>query len=1049
MFSNFFIERPIFSCVISLIILLAGAVTYTKLPVAQFPDIVPPVVNVSASYSGADPQTIAETVAIPIEQQVNGVDNMIYMSSTCSSDGSYSLNVYFEVGTDPDMATVLVQNRVSLAEPSVPEEVRRLGINTKKQSTNMLGLYCLRSKDDSKSDLYLGNYMAIFLKDQLARVHGVGSASLMDAKDYSMRIWLDPTVLAERNISVQEVSSIIAEQNVQVASGSIGAQPVPKGQMITLTILTQGRLANVEQFEELVVRTDSEGRVLKLKDIAKIELGKYTYNKYSTYNGKPASTLAVYQTPGANAIDVRNRVEKKIEELRPMLEENGLEIVCGYDSTVFITESIAEVKETLYIAIILVIGVVYIFLQDWRAALIPTLTIPVSLVGCFFLMLLFGFSLNTLTMFGLVLVIGIVVDDAIVVVENTQRILNENPSIDPKEAAKMSMVQVSGPIVGTTCVLCAVFIPTTFISGMVGQLYTQFALTIVSSVFISALNALTFSPALCALFLRPEKERKNFFFRLFNYCFNKFAWMYEGVLGKFVRVPLLMLVLWFGLVAALYWGMSVMPTGFIPNEDQGVLFIDVRLPDGSSMERTLAVRDKIQKIVDKTPGKSMSIMLAGYSMLDSSSAENVMLGVVRLEEWKDRGKEENAFVLQQKLMGELNAAIPEARILVFSPPPISGIGTSGGLECQLLDMRGSGNVALYNAAQNLQEAGLESGDFYNLTSTFQPTVPQIYLDIDREKAKKMGLSLSEIFASLQTYLGTNYVNDFNRFERIFHVVLQADGSFRKNFQQILSLPLMNQDGVKLPLKSVAAFRHIVAPQYISRFNMSQSTMITITLASGQSTGTGIKKIEELSKDLPEGFGVDWSGMSFQEKQVGSTVIVVFVLAMIFGFLSLAALYESWSAPVIIMMAVPLGVSGAVLAVACRAMDINIYTQIGLILMVGLSAKNAILITEYARDNHLKEGKGIVQSALDAGRLRLRPIMMTSFAFILGVVPLAIASGAGANSRQAIGTAVCGGMLEETMIGILVTPVLFILLTGFAEAGMKVYHRLLGQKEKEN
>ena len=1055
MFSHFFIDRPIFSSVISLMILLAGAVTYTKLPVAQFPDIVPPVVSVSANYPGADPATLVETVAVPIEQQVNGVDNMIYMSSTCSSNGNYTLNVSFEVGTDPDMSTVLVQNRVALAEPTLPESVKRLGVSVKKRSTNLLGLFCVREKERKdangqtlplvKNDLYLSNYASIFIKDQLSRIHGVGEASLMDAKDFSMRVWLDPKILAERQISVQEVSAIIAEQNVQVATGSLGAEPVPAGQVLNLTITTQGRLATAEEFENLVVRTDEKGRTLKLKDLGRIELGKYAYNMASSYNGKPSATLAIYQSPGANAIEVIGKVRKKIEELRPMLEESGLEIVPGYDSTLFITESIAEVKETLYIAVFIVIAVVFVFLQDWRAALIPTLVIPISLVGCFFLMMLFGFSLNTLTMFGLVLVIGIVVDDAIVVVENTQRILESEPGISPKDAAKKSMVEVSGPILATTCVLCSVFIPTTFIGGMTGILYTQFALTIAGAVIISALCALTISPALCAIFLRPESHgKKNLFFRLFNRGFDGFSSFYAYNLHKIIRVPLIMLFLWIGLVAALWFGMKLMPTGFIPNEDQGVLFVDVRLPDGASLERTLAVRDKMNELIEQLPGQESTLMVAGYSMLDGSAASNLMLGVVQLKEWGERPPEESAFLLQSKLMGELNATFPEARTFVFLPPPIMGIGTSGGLECQLLDGRGVGNVAIYESTQKLIQSALETGVFSNLTSTFRPTVPQLYLDIDRVKAKKMGIELGEVFATLQTYLGASYVNDFNRFERVFRVVLQADGHSRQSVDQILDLPLLNGQGEKLPLRSIAKVDRIVGPQYLSRFNLSATTMVTANLAPGQSSGVGMATLERLARDLPEGFSVDWSGMSYQEKQVGTTVYVVFVLAMLFGFLTLSAQYESWSAPLIIMMAVPLGVSGAILAIALRGLDVNIYTQIGLILMVGLSAKNAILITEFARDNHLKLGMGVTESATAAGEQRLRPIMMTSFAFILGVVPLAIASGAGANSRQAIGTAVCGGMLEETMIGILVTPVLFVLLTTTAAWCMKHFQRVLGR-----
>ncbi|MBQ2683543.1 MAG: efflux RND transporter permease subunit [Thermoguttaceae bacterium] len=1059
MFSRFFIDRPIFSTVVSLIIMLAGAVTYTKLPVAQFPDIVPPVVTVSATYTGADPQTIVDTVAIPIEQQVNGVDNMIYMSST-SDNGNYSLTVTFDIGTDPDMATVLTQNRVSLAEPSIPNDVTRLGIEVKKKSTNMLALYCLcekERKDSSgnllplqKDDLYLSNYASIFIKDQLARVPGVGEATIMDSKNYSMRVWLDPDVLAERKISVQEISSILEEQNVQVASGEIGGAPVPKGQVMDLTITTKGRLSEVEDFENLVVRSDDDGRILFLKDIGKVELGKYSYGKSSMYNGRPASTLAIYQSPGANAIDAVGKVREQIESMKPMLDQSGLELIPSYDSTIFITESIAEVKETLYLAVLIVIAVVYVFLQDWRAALIPTLVIPVSLIGTFFLMMLFGFSMNTLTMFGLVLVIGIVVDDAIVVVENTQRILESDPNISPRDAAKKSMEGVTGPILATTCVLCSVFIPTTFISGMTGLLYTQFALTIAGAVVISSLCALSFSPALCAIFLRhPDGKRKNIFFRAFNATFDGFAACYNGILGKMVRLPILMLFMWFGLVAALYWGMKVMPSGFIPNEDQGVLFVDVRLPDGASLERTEAVRAKVYDILRQETTQKSVLLISGYSMLSSSNASNFMLGVINLNEWKERtGPDESAFALQMKLNRKLNSMIPEATILVFLPPPIMGIGTSGGLECEVLDRRGSTNDVLSQAVDTIIQRGVESGVFSNITSTFRPTIPQLYIDIDREKAKRMGIDLDEVFSSLQSYLGSSYINDFNTFQRVFHVVVQADGRDRQSIDQILDVPLLNGEGNKLTMRSIATVREIVGPQSLSRFNLSNSTMLTADLSAGQSTGTGMKFLEGLTGELPEGFDIDWTGMSYQQKNVGATVIVVFILAFLFGFLTLAAQYESWSAPLIIMMAVPLGVSGAILAVALRGLDVNIYTQIGLIIMIGLSAKNAILITEFARDNRLKEKMGIIESAKNAGRQRLRPIMMTSFAFILGVVPLAIATGAGANSRRAIGTAVCGGMLEETMIGIVVTPVLFVLLTRVSEWTMKKFHAALGTAHEE-
>lgn len=1087
MFSKFFIDRPIFATVISSLIFIAGIVTALQLPIEQFPDIVPPSVTVSCNYSGADAQTLAESIAIPIEKEVNGVDNMLYMTSTSSNTGSYSLNVYFSIGTNPDINTVNVMNRVNLAQPRLPQDVRQTGVTVSKRSTNILGFYSFQLSDtaaQTKDKTYLSNYVSINIKDALARIHGVGSAELMDARDYSMRIWLDPDILAQRNVSINEIANILLEQNVQVAAGSIGGEPAPKGQLMTLSLSTKGRLQTVDEFENLVVRTAKDGRVLKLKDVARIELDSQTYNNGSfnmafdsgekTDSGekagetgaetenqpKPvfqpkyreAATIAIYAAPGANVMQVAEDVRTELENRKEEFESAGIEYINAYDSTMFIKASLDEVEETLYLTVAIVVAVVFIFLQDWRAALIPSLTIPVSLVGTFFMMGLFGFTINTLTLFGLCLVIGIVVDDAIVVVENCQRLLDEE-DLNPHDAAVKSMEEVTGPVIATTCVLMAVFLPTMFISGLVGIMYQQFALTIAGSVLISSLCALTIAPALCAILLRKSKpeEKKFIGFRWFNICFNGFAHGYEKVLHFLTIATPITVLFWIGLVVALVWGVSVMPQGFIPQEDQGTLFLDIRLPDGRSLQQTDIVAEKINQILLQRYANVIknTHYVSGYSMVDGTYSSNVCIGIISLKNWEERKEPgQDAETLSQRIMMDCYVNVPEARILAFSPPPISGIGTSGGLEGQLIDKNESGLDILYNAAQELDLQGQNSGTFSQITSTFKPTYPRLYLHIDRDKCKKMNVNLNELFVSLSGYLGGRYINDFNTYGRVFQVILQAEGSKRADRDAILSLPVINSEGKKLPLASVATLEETVGPQYITRYNMYTSTALIGALNPGVSTGVGMSEMKRIAHtDLPEGFDVFWTGMAYQQSQAGTSIAVVFMLSLVFGFLVLAAQYESWSAPIIIIMAVPLGVSGAVLAVFLRGLDINLYTQIGLIVMVGLSAKNAILITEFARDKWMKENHTILEAARLSGRQRLRPIMMTSYAFILGVVPLMFADGAGAHSRIDIGTAVFGGMLEETMVGILVSPVLFIVITSIAVGFMSVFRRILGTGTK--
>ncbi len=1083
--SHYFIDRPIFACVISLLILLMGAVAALFLPVSQFPNIVPPTVVITASYPGASAETLVDTVAMPIEKQVNGVDRMLYMTTSCTSDGNMTIVVTFEVGTDPDMATVLTQNRVKIAEPVLPDEVTRQGVTVKKKSPNMVvvlnfyepkdrqakdaGTFKMTEEEKQARGIYLTNFVVANLQDRLSRVDGVGDFTVFDTTNFSMRIWLNPEILATRSISVQEVVSILQEQNIQVAAGRIGEPPTPKGTVDNVALTTLGRLEHVSQFEDMILRTSSDGSILRLKDVAMIELGAVSYLTKSQRDGLPNTTAAIYQNPGANSLQVADNVAKELASMSNILGDQVAASV-SYDATKFVRVSIEEVKKTLYVAVIIVVLIVFLFLQDWRAAMIPCLTVPVSLVGCFFLMWCIGFTINSLTLFGLILVIGIVVDDAIIVVENTQRII-DTENLDAKDAARKAMNEVSGPIVATTFVLMSIFIPTAMTPGIVGEIYRQFALTIAGAVCISALCALTFAPALAAILLRKSlpDEKKNFLFRAFNYCFNGYANFYLGTVKGVIAGRFGVLLLWFGLLAGLYAAMVYLPTGFIPNEDQGVLYIDAKLPEGASQERAQNVVDEMQGMLDKdTTGIETVILVNGHSLLDNANSSNSVFGLIVLDPWKDRyptlldkcktrlgfkskaGLPDGTPVSMEMLLAKWTqkfSTIKEATVLLFPPPPIMGLGNSAGAEIEVLDQGENGFDALYHAATDMVDGAERTGLFSRVQCTFRPYAPRLYLDIDREKVKKMGVSLSEVFAALEGYYGSIYVNDFNRFDNVYHVTIQAQGEYRDTADDVLEMKFKNPDGKMVPMRAVAEMRSTVGPQVLPRFQLYTAAYIQAQLQPGISTGQGMETLKQLGADLPNGFDYGWTGMSFQEDRVGSVTVYVFALSVIFAFFVLSAQYESWSTPIIILMAVPLGIGGAILAVAIRGIEVNIYTQIGFILMVGLSAKNAILITEFAVERR-RNGEPIVQSAFEAGRLRLRPIMMTSFAFILGILPLLIASGAGANSRHAIGTPVFGGMLTETMVGIYVTPVLFVLLTVWSEAFAKLTDKMLAKRPTE-
>lgn len=1031
MFSKFFIERPIFATVLSIVIIMAGTVTVGGLPIAQYPEITPPTVEVSATYPGANATVVAETVAAPIEQQVNGVENMIYMSSTSASDGSYKLTVSFEVGTDLDMAQVLVQNRVKLAEPNLPEEVKRQGVNTKKKSTNIILFISLYSPNGEFDELFLSNYATLNLKDALARIRGVGEVMIFPPSDYSMRIWLDPQQLKSRRLTTQDVLDAIAEQNVQVAAGQIGQPPAPAGQSFQYPVNVLGRLTDVDQFEDIIVKTGESGRITRLREVARVELGGKSYDVTSRLNGAPAAAVAIYQLPGANALDVATQVRAAMEDMSRFFPE-GVEYRIPYDTTIFVEKSIEEVYTTLFQAAGLVFLVLYLFLQDWRATIIPAVAIPVSLIGTFAVMGLMGFSLNMLTLFGLVLAIGVVVDDAIVVVEASATKIEGG--LPPREAAIEAMAEVSGPVVATTLVLLAVFVPAAFLPGITGEMNRQFALTIAVSTVFSSVNALTMSPALCGLILRKQPEEKNAFFRGFDNLFARLEKRYGGVTQGVVGRSRSMMLVFLGLIALTVWLFGGVPTGFLPIEDQGYVMANVQLPDAASLERTSQLLDDMDEVLENTPGVKDWISLGGFSMLDNTNVSNSATIFVVMEPWEDRTTWETS---QEGILAHLAqsfAEIQEAVVFAFPPPAIPGLGVSGGFQMQLQDRGGVGLQTLDQMKAEMITDGNSQSRLAGLNSTFRADVPQLFAAVDREKAKKLGISLNDVFGTLQAYLGSAYVNDFNKFGRTWQVKVQADHKYRIEPQDIRRLETRNASGEMVPLGTLVDVDQSFGPQSIQRYNLYPSAAITGSSAPGFSSGQALALMEEMAdQKLPASMGFEWTGMSYQEKKVGSEAIMVFGLALTLVFLVLAAQYESWSAPAAVILVVPLALLGIVIALTIRGFDNNVYTQIGIVLLIALASKNAILIVEFAREERFK-GKSITDAAATAARLRFRPILMTAISSIAGFMPLIVASGAGAASRQAIGTAVIGGMSAATLMSLIFTPVFFVVMQRISERG---------------
>jgi len=1028
--SRFFIYRPIFASVISIVIVIAGLVSFRALPVAKFPPISPPTVKVQAVYPGGSARTIAETVATPIEQEVNGVEGMIYMSSTSASDGSYTLTVTFALGTDMDIASVLVQNRVAIAEPKLPSEVRAQGITTKKQSTQILQFLALTSPEGSYDGLFLSNY-SLVIKDELSRLEGVGEVQLFGAGDYSMRLWLDPDKLKQRGLTTEDVVQAVQEQNVQVAAGQIGAQPAPEGTAFQLSINTQGRLVDQEEFENIIVATGAGGRLLRVKDVARVELGGKDYTLDSKFNSVPSSSLAIYQLPEANALTTATLVREKMQELsRASSWPAGLHYAIPFDTTLFVEASIREVYNTLFVAAGLVILVIFLFLQDWRATIVPVVAIPVSLIGTFAVMHGIGFSINMLSLFGVILAIGIVVDDAIVVVENTTRHLADG--LSPKDAAVKAMSEITGPVIATTLVLLAVFVPSAFMGGITGELFRQFALTISAAVLISTINALTLSPALCGIVLRPPKESAFVGFRLFNRIFDSTTRGYTGVIRRCVRLVFVVLLVYLGLVATTGLTLSQLPTGFVPAEDQGYLFVNVQLPDAASAQRTVEVMDDLDAIYQEIPGVADTLSIAGYSLLGGHAGSNLGFSIVILKPWEERtAREESLEAIMASLQQRFHS-VPEAIVFAFVPPPIDGLGASGGFQMELLDQGGVGYEQLQTTAEDLVQAGRGQSGLTSLNTSFRANVPQLFADVNRVKAKTMNVPLSSVFSTLQAYLGSAYVNDFTYNNRSYQVRVQAEAQYRSSAEDIVNLDVRDATGQMVPLGALVDVREDLGPSVVRRYNLYPSASINGSAAPGFSSGEALELMEQMATSrISADFGYQWTGMSYQEKVAAGGQTVILLLAVVFVFLVLAAQYESWTSPAAVIAVVPLAALGVVLALVMRGADNNTYTQIGIVLLVALASKNAILIVEFASAER-RRGISIGEAAVNAARLRFRAILMTAFSSILGFLPLLFATGAGAASRQAVGNAVVGGMIAATFFSLLFVPTFFVVFQKIAE-----------------
>jgi multidrug efflux pump len=1045
-FSHFFIERPIFAMVISIVIVIAGMLAYISLPTAQYPEIAPPTVQVTASYPGADPKVVAETVATPIEEQVNGVENMLYMSSQSTADGTMTLTVTFKLGTNLDIAQVLVQNRVAIATPQLPQEVRNLGVTVQKQSPDLMMVVHLLSPEGTYSQAYISNYAFLQIRDPLSRLDGIGSVNVFGAREYSMRIWLDPDKMYARGLTTDDIVSAIQAQNVQVAAGRLGAEPAPPGTELQLTINTEGRLVTPDQFGQIIVKRGDAGEIVYLADVSRVELGAKDYNVSSYLDGKPAVALAIFQLPGSNAVKTAHEVRALMQVLSRSFPA-GLKYTIVYDPTQFIEQSVEAVIHTLFEAVALVLIVVLVFLQTWRATIIPLLAVPVSLIGTFAVMAVFGFSLNNLSLFGLVLAIGIVVDDAIVVVEAVEH--NIEIGMEPKEATQKAMDQVGGAVVAIAVVLSAVFIPTAFITGITGQFYRQFALTIAVSTVISAFNSLTLSPALAGMLLKPREAKRDlltrlfdllfgWFFRLFNKGFAASVNGYIWAVRRLLRFAAIALLVYVGFLILTFFGFKAVPSGFIPTQDQGYLIVFAQLPDGASLQRAEEVRKQISDIALGVPGIAHTVEFAGFSALDGTNRNNAVTTFLPLAPFEERIKDPrlNGFAITAAVRQKF-AGIQDARVLVFPPPPVRGIGNAGGFKIQIQDRRGAGLPALQEATDQLIGKARSGHGLVGLFTSFRSQVPQLYLDIDRRKVETLDVPINSVFDTLQAYLGSTYVNDFNFVNRTDQVNIQADARFRIQPESIGQIYTRNNKNQMVPLGTLMDIREVTGPDKVMHYNIYPSAEINGSTLPGESSGQAIEVMQTLAdKTLPSQFGYEWTELSLQEILAGNSALYIFPLCALFVFLVLAAQYESWSLPLAIILIVPMCLFAAITGVYLRGSDNNIFTQIGFVVLIGLACKNAILIVEFAKQQ-MDAGLSRQDAAIEASKLRLRPILMTSFAFTLGVFPLVNALGPGSEMRQAIGTAVFSGMIGVTFFGIFLTPVFFSVI-------MKLFE---GKKEK--